>query len=61
MVFRLSRSIHTPAMGPMSTWGRSPTMLAMVRSIAELVLTVIHQMMANWTALDESRENACPV
>jgi hypothetical protein len=48
-------------MGPMSTWGRSPTMLAMVRSIAELVLTVIHQIMANWTALDESRENACPV
>ena len=31
-------------------------MLAMARSIAELVVTVIHQMTANWTALDESRE-----
>ena len=37
----------TPAKGPMTTWGKSPTTLAMVSEMAEPVLMVIHQMMAN--------------
>ncbi len=35
-------------------------MLATVSATADPVSTVIHQMRANWTALDDSSEDACP-
>ncbi|MOA66402.1 hypothetical protein D3C78_1931420 [compost metagenome] len=46
-VFRLNRSIQTPAMGPSKAWGRKPAMLTSASTIGEPVSMVSHQRRAN--------------
>ena len=57
---RFQRSTRTPARGASSTCGTIPAMEENVNTVAEPVLTVSHQIKANWTIWLPRIENDCP-
>ena len=57
---RSDRSTKTPAKGIMMTIGASPMNVAIDKRTALPVVTVIHQMRANWATDEPSREVVCP-
>ena len=58
---RLNLSIQTPATKPITACGNKPTTLATVKAIADLVSSVIHQMIENCTLLEPTKEKAWPI
>ena len=56
--FRFQRSTSAPKKGPSRTCGSNPIIAAVARMVADPVVLVSHQMIANWTAKLPARETA---
>jgi len=54
---RLNRSTIAPENGPIRTWGRIATIVAVARTVADPVVLVSHQTSANWTSRLPISEN----
>ena len=50
MCLRFQRSTRAPKNGPSTTCGNNPINVAVASTVAEPVVFVSHQMIANWTA-----------
>ena len=61
IVLRLHRSTSAPAKGPMRICGSKAARLVNASMVAEPVVFVSHQTIANWTSWLPSRDTAWPV
>ena len=60
-VLRFQRSISAPITGPSTIGGSRPSSVAVARMVADPLVSVSHQISANWTAWLPTRESDWPV